>query len=681
MGRLLHIVLALFLTTIGVGAQSAEPAQKLSVEVVLDSSGSMLDNDPGRLSVFAGMIFLDLLGDESRLGFQTMRRQGYTLSALGDVKSSRARVRRELGGLVFSGGTDCAGPLAASVKSLQGEKAQRAVVFLSDGICINRPHQVAELDQATQALRDSGIQAFSVGLFDDAAVEKEDPEKDLKFIAATSGGEYFRALKPDDLPRIFSTILGRLVGSEAQSVKVDGNTLKVDVDGYVIDAALILTSVQKPVRLTRGTGPAGDLKLPVKSVPYEAATDEYFVSAQGNQKGAYYTVLRLKNPTAGAWEFVVDGGQGVQGLLIQNFGLNPVVVVGNGPLPAALSTSSTTTAGIALLDLKGEPIKDVEFLRRVSATLSIKDPKGEKRDAELVLDESTGRLVTSLQPLVPGVWHLDGRARMKSGLNKSTKAVSFEAQEALLALGAGQGAIDFGVLKAGETSPSFEIDLSGSKLLGDLELTVDLPLEHLSAASDSTVLTPQDLEARVMFSATKEHPGGVVTGNLQIVAGGLSVLVPVKGTIEALTFWERWGEMITKILVGLLLLLFMIFILHGIMSPHDFPAEARINWGNSLDRLDKNRSVIREIAGARRGFRRNAQLRIGGPKSFLASGGESAVIEAVGENQMVITAASGAEIRKVNKFDPTKDKVVEGGTCPIHTGEIFKVGDLFLRVQ
>jgi len=35
----------------------------------------------------------------------------------------------------------------------------------------------------------------------------------------------------------------------------------------------------------------------------------------------------------------------------------------------------------------------------------------------------------------------------------------------------------------------------------------------------------------------------------------------------------------------------------------------------------------------------------------------------------------------VNKFDPEKTKKVDDGTCPISTGEIYKVGEFFLRVR
>jgi hypothetical protein len=211
------------------------------------------------------------------------------------------------------------------------------------------------------------------------------------------------------------------------------------------------------------------------------------------------------------------------------------------------------------------------------------------------------------------------------------------------------------------------------------ELKVDLTQIQIRPADVQITAASPKITGR--FEVDKSHLGGPVQGSLEIIAGGLKVTVPVKGEVIALTFWERWGERIIELLVGLFILLLLIFLIHGFVSPHDFPPEARINWGNSLERLEKNRTVIREIAGARRGFRRNAQLRIGGPKSFLSSGAESAVIEAVGPNQMVITIAKGAELRKVNKFDPSKDKVVEGGSCPIHAGEIFKIGDLYLRVQ
>lgn len=663
------------------GQVLAQDVPRMSVEVALDSSGSMLDNDPRRLSIFAGMIFADVLDDMHHLGVETMRRQNLTLSPLSELGKARKTLRKQLYDLKFDGGTDCGGPLEVAQKTLATRTDQRAVLFLSDGICPLRPEQVSQFNQAVEGLRNSGIQVFSVGLFDENATLNEDPERDLKFVASTTGGEYFRAKEPQDLPGIFASVVGRLVGSEAQVVTGKQGKLQVDVDPYVLDATLILTSTGKPIRLTRGDDPSGEsLKLPVKTGAYEENAEAFFVSTNSNGSGAHYTVLRLKRPKSGAWSFVVDGPTDIKGLLIQNFGLNPVIVVADSTKPQAMSLG-TVPVGLALLDLQGNAITDLEFLKKVTASVELVDPSQQARPLTLSLDEKTGRFLSDVDISKGGQWKVSGRARMQSGLNKSTETVSIDAIEMVLALGKNQGPIDFGSVKAGALSEPFDVDLSGSELMKDIsaELKVDLTQIQIRPADGQITAASPKITGR--FEVDKSHLGGPVQGTLEIIAGGLKVTVPVKGEVIALTFWERWGERIIELLVGLFILLFLIFLIHGFVSPHDFPPEARINWGNSLERLEKNRTVIREIAGARRGFRRNAQLRIGGPKSFLSSGAESAVIETVGPNQMVITIAKGAELRKVNKFDPSKDKVVEGDSCPIHAGEIFKIGDLYLRVQ
>lgn len=654
---------------------------QMSVEVALDSSGSMLDNDPRRLSIFAGMIFADVLDDVHHLGVQTMRRQNLTLSPLSELAKVRKDLRKGLYDLKFDGGTDCGGPLEVARQSLGKRSDQRAVLFLSDGICPLRPEQVAQFNTAVEGLRNAGIRVFSVGLFDEAATVDEDPERDLKFVASTTGGEYFRAKEPQDLPGIFANVVGRLVGSEAQVVTGAQGKLRVDVDPYVLDATLILTSTGKPVRLTRGDDPAGtSLKLPVKTGAYEENSEAFFISSNSNGAGAHYTVLRLKKPKNGAWSFVVDGPSEVKGLLIQNFGLNPVIVVGESTTPEAMSLG-TVPIGLALLDLQGKAITDLEFLKKVTASVELVDPSQNAKPLNLTLDAKTGRFLSDAQISAGGQWKVSGRARMQSGLNKSTATVNIDAIEMVLALGANQGPIDFGTVKAGGLSEPFNVDLSGSKLMKDVsaEFKVDLAQIQVRPADGQITVAAPKITGR--FEVDESHLGGAVQGTLEIIAGGLKVSVPVKGHVVPLTFWEQWGQRIIELLAGLLLLLLLIFVIHGFVSPHDFPPEARINWGNTLERLEKNRTVIREIAGARRGFRRNARLRIGGPKSFLSSGAESAVIEAVGPNQMVITVAKGAELRKVNKFDPSKDKVVDGGSCPIHAGEIFRIGDLYLRVQ
>lgn len=663
----------------------------LALEVVLDSSGSMVDNDPNRLSIFAGMIFLDVLSDHTTVGIETMRRGRYTLSDYQAAGAARSTARKALSELRFDGGTDCAGPLGLAAKKLSSDPNTKALLFLSDGMCPIRPEQVEALDKAVSDLKAAGIQVFSVGLFDDAATANEDPERDLKLLASATNGEYFRAKKAADLPGIFATILARLVGSEATPLVVSESKIKADVDSYVLDASLILTS-DRPIRVTRAVGPdAKSLALPLGRAPFETQDDHYYLSTQ-SVGSAHYTVIRLQNPTAGEWEFLVDSAGQVNGLLIQNYGLNPRLYAASaGADTLELKDSGIPKfgaqeieVGMVLLDQKGAQIQDQEFLKRVVATLEATGPDGKSIALSPQLG-TDGRLKASQVFSSEGIWTLNGRARMKSGLNKGAESRSFEITRVDLKV-ANADAIDFGEVKAGELSGEREIDLNGSTILNSSELEILTGESGLSLEPSRAQIAPENLKFNIRLKISKAHEGGEVQSTLSIGllgahSGPAKVEIPFSVRIVPLTFWERWGDLIIQILAAALAILILIFLIHGFLSPYDFPPDARINWGNSLDRLDKNRSVIREIAGARRGFRRNAQLRIGGPKSFLASGAEAAVIEAVGENQMVIRASEGAELKKVNKFDPKKETVVEGGTTGLHAGEIYKVGELFFRVQ
>lgn len=661
-------------------AQTTRPP--VHVEIVLDSSGSMLDNDRGRLSSLAGMIFADLADPADLIGVQCMKKDGYTLQSLAPVESSRRRVRDRIRALPFHGATDCAGPLKIATNELKEAKTDEArqfVIFLSDGVCPrDRPEEIQTLLDAASGLRDAGVRVFSLGLFDDAATEGKDPQRDLEMLSSSTNGEYFRAKQAADLPRRFAEILGRILGSEAQPFAINpGKATVVELDGYVADASVIVTSTSRPVRFTRVVSPDGSvLGVPIKNPPFDAREDAFYISAGSNGKSSHYAVLRLKNPASGAWSFIVDAPKDAEAIVIQNYALDPIISA-----PKSARKGDAVHVSMTLKDPNGETIVDAKFLAKVLAKVRATNG-AENTEIALTLGEK-GELTGTWTPQTEGDWQLVGDVTLKTGgLKKTTAPAAVNIMDLTLALAPTQGPIDLGELKAGESSRAFGIDLSKSQMAGPYSLTAATDLSGISVSPTTLKIAPDALKPMVTFTADVEHPGGVVTGVLTLTAGATSVNVPVKGTIIPRSFWERYGKLVIAILASLGLLAFILFIARGILGPHNFAPDARINWGDTVERLNKNSLVIREIRGSGSGFYRNAKLEFGGPTSFApADGAPLLTIEAVGPNRMEIRAEGGAELLSVNKFDHEKTKVVEGGRAPLSTGEIYKVGRFFVRVR
>ncbi|MDR1187447.1 MAG: VWA domain-containing protein [Bifidobacteriaceae bacterium] len=170
-----------------VGGFTREPTD---VMLVLDSSGSMLDNDPGRLRVTAASLLIDALKDGDRVGVVDFDQTARLLQPLSDdfqaAKSALARVRA-------NGGTNLSAPMSLALSrldSIDWKGSKRAIVLLTDG--------VGSYDKVlTQWAKERGIVVYTVGL------GRATDEALLDEIASQTGGKFFLADSADDLVGIF----------------------------------------------------------------------------------------------------------------------------------------------------------------------------------------------------------------------------------------------------------------------------------------------------------------------------------------------------------------------------------------------------------------------------------------------------------------------------------------------
>lgn len=688
MARFLLVTIFLASLSPSVFAQDVE-RPPVHVEVVLDSSGSMLDNDPNRLSALAGMIFTDLAAPDDYLGVQSMKRPEFTVQSLDRVESRRDAIRERVRELRFHGSTACGGPLQKAADELAERKkeqptARQFIIFLSDGLCPDEtPPEKVAVQKAATRLSGQGIRVFSIGLFDDVETQGKNPERDLELMANSTGGEYFRAKLAGDLPKRFADILGRIVGSEAQEIAVTpGKAAIVKFDGYVADAMMIVTSDQRPVRVTRATSPGGKLLgLPIKDVPFADSSSNFFVSASGNTKGRYYTVLRVPKPESGEWKFVIDGPPSASALLIQNYALDPVLEV--RPEQDVYRTGEDVVEVTTYLRGRdGKALDDAEFMKRVEVELTHEKPDGTKEISVLEVDGArcTGRIKLNSD----GVHRLRSRVSMKSGgLNKTTRTRSLEAMALNLALADGQSAIDLGQLKAGDTSGPFEIDLGASEIGASYELKPSLEsLDGLELIAPNSTISPGSAKIIVNFKAPLEHAGGPLDGALKLSYSRQSVAIPVTGTVIPLTFWEKYGKLVTTIGAGILLILLLIILLWGWISRHNFPKSARFAVSRKKDRLDKSFQTINDLRGTGKFFFKNATLEIGGTTAMsIGANSLVATLEARGPLGIELRAADGATLEREVKFSDGDFDVIESGKTMVKTDQVYRVGEFYFAFK
>ncbi|MEM7341917.1 MAG: vWA domain-containing protein [Actinomycetota bacterium] len=196
-----------------------------SVDVVfaIDSSGSMLTNDPGFLRLDAARTFLDAMNDRDRAGVVTFGDPAIVLLPLTDLTTGRGTVQSTIdGNTELRGATDIDGAMELANNLLATSSSDRqvkVVVLLSDG-------------QNTGVLDDSfigvaanrGTTVYTVGLGATADVAL------LTRIANGTGGRFINATMAEELSAIYEDLVTEIIDDGTDS-DGDGLTDCEEVNG------------------------------------------------------------------------------------------------------------------------------------------------------------------------------------------------------------------------------------------------------------------------------------------------------------------------------------------------------------------------------------------------------------------------------------------------------------------
>jgi hypothetical protein len=180
----------------------------------------------------------------------------------------------------------------------------------------------------------------------------------------------------------------------------------------------------------------------------------------------------------------------------------------------------------------------------------------------------------------------------------------------------------------GGESSAADVVVPGPLARTDVELRVDLdgddPIVHvenatLHADASGTVTVP------LIATADDCCAEGASHGTLVMRAGESELRVPLTVEAHAATFWVCPGKQIAEVIAGILLLLFLVWLVHGILSPPKFGDGAALLSASSLDQLvdmrdgDDGYRLLRRFPETKRGFRKPATLWLGGPDAPLPS--------------------------------------------------------------
>ena len=181
------------------------------VIMVLDNSGSMKKNDPQFLANQAVNEFINQLDAETRIAIiifdQSVR---YALPMTEYSTDNLSAIKDSLKQLDYKGKyTDSPAAMERAIYDLKTSgrpDAKKIIIFMTDGIVDtgNKEKDIEKSRWLKQDLAadaaDSGIQIFGIAFTEDADFEL------IQSLAQKTDGEYYRALKPDDLTGVFDQI-------------------------------------------------------------------------------------------------------------------------------------------------------------------------------------------------------------------------------------------------------------------------------------------------------------------------------------------------------------------------------------------------------------------------------------------------------------------------------------------
>jgi Mg-chelatase subunit ChlD len=243
-----------------VSIETPEPAPAAPVEkdvvLVLDNSGSMKKNDPQFLASNAVHEFLSSLDDASRVAvliFDQSVRVAVPLTQMSD--ETRPTILKSIEKLDYKGlYTDSPAAIERAIYDLKNNgrvDAKKLIVFMTDGIVdtgnVNRDVEKSRWLQQDLAAgaAESGIQIFSIAFTDEADFQL------IQALAQRTDGEYYRALKPEDLQNVFAqvhTIINKIPEPEPEIITPAPAPAPVEMPVQVAPPPPVIIEVPVPAQ-------------------------------------------------------------------------------------------------------------------------------------------------------------------------------------------------------------------------------------------------------------------------------------------------------------------------------------------------------------------------------------------------------------------------------------------------
>ncbi|RKZ43258.1 MAG: hypothetical protein DRQ58_12775, partial [Gammaproteobacteria bacterium] len=198
-------------TVVTAPSSNAESTLIKDVVLVLDNSGSMKKNDPQFLTKHAVTEFINNLDESTRASIIIFDQDVRTVVPLTEISSSsRQDFLDSLSQINYKGlYTNSPAAIENAIYDLKNnarEDARKVIVFMTDGI-VDTGNADKDLEKTKWLKEDLSADAADAGIriFGIAFTENADFEL-IQSLAQNTDGEYYRALLPDDLQKVFSKL-------------------------------------------------------------------------------------------------------------------------------------------------------------------------------------------------------------------------------------------------------------------------------------------------------------------------------------------------------------------------------------------------------------------------------------------------------------------------------------------
>ena len=278
--------------------------------LIMDSSGSMAKNDPGKLRVPAAKMFMSLLGEQDRIGLISFSDNGYPVLHLTAPSSDNNARILAAADKVSSRGvyTNLYAALAKGVAMLDKEsrpERDRILVLMSDGkMDVGDTDEDWALTQKLQgellqSVKDKGVKVYTIAFTEASDVEL------LKRIASETGALFKLARSDRDLHEVFSAIFES--AKEPDMLPIEGGQFVVD--GSIQEVTIVASKEREDVRIFLQDPDGHRL-----SSDDTGDTLKWFVSQ-------HFDMITVRQPQTGDWKLLFSAGNN-RAYIVTNMSLN-----------------------------------------------------------------------------------------------------------------------------------------------------------------------------------------------------------------------------------------------------------------------------------------------------------------------------------------------------------------------